>query len=192
MKRIEDQPKISVIIRKRPLLKKELARNEQDIVKVLGRQTVTVSELKEKVDLTKYIDEHNFNFDRAYDEQHSNEQIYYESVRPIVELAFLGARVTCFAYGQTGSGKTFTMNGDPEARLPGLYAYAGLDIFSLLEQVPSSPENLRPPQRQCQFLRDLLRKTVRPAQRQADSAGPRGRQTRCQHRRPVLEKDLFG
>ena len=55
-----------------------------------------------------------------------------ESVRPIVELAFLGARVTCFAYGQTGSGKTFTMNGDIDSHIPGLYAYAGRDIFSLL------------------------------------------------------------
>ena len=33
-----------------------------------------------KVDLTKYIEEHNFNFDRAFDENTTNQQvIHYNS-----------------------------------------------------------------------------------------------------------------
>jgi kinesin family protein 2/24 len=52
-------------------------------------------------------------------------------VRPLIECAFKGARVTCFAYGQTGSGKTYTMNGDLN-RVPGLYSLGGVDIFKLV------------------------------------------------------------
>jgi kinesin family protein 2/24 len=59
-------------------------------------------------------------------------QIYLDCVRPIVESAFLGARVTCFAYGQTGSGKTYTMNGD--GRVAGLYVLGAQDIFHLRDQ----------------------------------------------------------
>ena len=61
-----------------------------------------------------------------------------ETVRPLVESAFNGAKVTCFAYGQTGSGKTFTMMGetsDNNYNIPGLYLLAAQDVFALLEQV---------------------------------------------------------
>ena len=57
--------------------------------------------------------------------------MYEECVRPIVQCAFLGAKVTCFAYGQTGSGKTYTMNGDLASRVPGMYVLGAQDIFSI-------------------------------------------------------------
>ena len=43
------------------------------------------------------------------DENATNEQIYLQTVRPMIEAAFHKTKVTCFAYGQTGSGKTFTI-----------------------------------------------------------------------------------
>lgn len=51
-----------------------------------------------------------------------------------MQCAFLGARVTCFAYGQTGSGKTYTMNGDINNKVPGLYVLGAKDIFALQSQ----------------------------------------------------------
>jgi kinesin family protein 2/24 len=60
--------------------------------------------------------------------------MYEECVRPIVQCAFLGARVTCFAYGQTGSGKTYTMNGDLENNCPGMYYLGAEDIFALRDR----------------------------------------------------------
>lgn len=63
------------------------------------------------MDLTKYIERHNFIFDQVYDGSASNEELYANSVQPLVTAAFEGGKVTCFAYGQTGSGKTFTMMG---------------------------------------------------------------------------------
>ncbi len=87
--------------------------------------------------MTKYIEEHNFTFDLSYDETTTNETIYLDAVRPMIEAAFNKTKVTCFAYGQTGSGKTFTMMGPGtnalETGAPGLYLLSAFDIFSLLE-----------------------------------------------------------
>lgn len=135
----DNTPKIRVVIRKRPLSKKESQRNDIDIVDVRGTQTTVVREMKVKVDLTKYIEEHAFNFDRAFEENSTNQQIYHETMRPLVQSLFNKAKVTCFAYGQTGSGKTFTMMGDSgtdcgDNAMPGLYLLAAQDIFALLEK----------------------------------------------------------
>jgi kinesin family protein 2/24 len=62
-------------------------------------------------------------------------QIYDLAVRPLVDSAFQGAKVTCFAYGQTGSGKTYTMNGNNSQGNPGLYTLGAQDIFYYLENV---------------------------------------------------------
>lgn len=127
-------PKIRVIVRKRPLNKKEIQRNEQSVVDIRDNRKVVVKEVKTKVDLTKYVEEHSFIFDMAFDEDTSNEAIYMQTVRPMIEAAFNKTKVTCFAYGQTGSGKTFTMMGTNslENGTPGLYLLAGYDIFTLL------------------------------------------------------------
>ena len=60
--------------------------------------------------------------------------MYSECIRPLVQYAFKGAKVTCFAYGQTGSGKTYTMNGDPESGVLGMYYLGAEDIFALRDQ----------------------------------------------------------
>jgi len=126
------EPKIKVAVRKRPRNARE-SRNDKDIVECRSLQHMVVKELRTKVDLTKYIEEHNFLFDHVFDEDCTNEDVYTRSVQPMVEAVFSGAKVTCFAYGQTGSGKTHTMMGptrDPS--IPGLYLLAIQDIFDML------------------------------------------------------------
>lgn len=73
----------------------------------------------------------------VFDENSTNEMIYLETVRPMIDAAFNKAKITCFAYGQTGSGKTYTMmgaNGGKDISAPGLYILCSYDIFSYLEQ----------------------------------------------------------
>lgn len=97
---------------------------------------MVVKELKEKVDLTKYIEEHHFVFDQVFEDNVSNQEFYVQTVQPLVSALFLGSKVTCFAYGQTGSGKTHTMMGPPvdsEHKVPGMYLLAANDIFTLME-----------------------------------------------------------
>ena len=102
--------RLNVVVRKRPLNKKEVSAKEKDVVACLDNYAL-VREPKLKVDLTKFTEEHTFVFDQTFNEDTENEDVYRACVRPLVDAAFKGARCTCFAYGQTGSGKTFTMMG---------------------------------------------------------------------------------
>lgn len=101
--------KIKVVVRKRPLNKKELSRKEEDIVTVYENAYLTVHEPKLKVDLTAYVEKHEFCFDAVLDEHVTNDEVYRVTVEPIIPTIFQRTKATCFAYGQTGSGKTFTM-----------------------------------------------------------------------------------
>ncbi|KAL9323093.1 hypothetical protein ACSQ67_011146 [Phaseolus vulgaris] len=100
--------KIKVVVRKRPMNKKELAKNEEDIIETYSN-SLTVHETKLKVDLTRYVEKHEFVFDAVLNEEVTNDEVYRETVEPIVPIIFERTKATCFAYGQTGSGKTFTM-----------------------------------------------------------------------------------
>lgn len=71
----EKQQKILVTIRKRPLTKKEKSKGEKDIV-IVKNETICVNEPKEKVDLTKYVEEHRYKFDCVYDQHVSTEEVY--------------------------------------------------------------------------------------------------------------------
>ncbi|GAV64486.1 Kinesin domain-containing protein [Cephalotus follicularis] len=100
--------KIKVVVRKRPLNKKELTKNEEDIIDTHSN-SLTVHETKLKVDLTAYVEKHEFVFDAVLNEEVSNDEVYHETVEHIVPIIFQRVKATCFAYGQTGSGKTYTM-----------------------------------------------------------------------------------
>ncbi|CAL4948638.1 unnamed protein product [Urochloa decumbens] len=102
--------KIKVVVRKRPLNKKEISKKEEDIIDIEQRSnSLTVHETKLKVDLTEYVEKHEFVFDAVLDEDVSNDEVYCETVEPVVPAIFNRTKATCFAYGQTGSGKTYTM-----------------------------------------------------------------------------------
>ena len=135
--------KIHVIVRKRPANHREYAQNDIDIISTKNKNTIIVKELKNKFDLTKYIEEHKFTFDRTYDENSSNQLIYNEMLKPMIEAAFNKTKISCFAYGQTGSGKTYTMLGnnhiknDKGPQVPGLYLLSCIDLFNFLKQRPN-------------------------------------------------------
>lgn len=135
---VEDVPepqKIRVVVRKRPINRKERERGEEDIVEVdMTRSCVIVNELKVKVDLTKYVERHQFNFDDSLDESVSNEEVYCTTVKPLVHTLVRNGKATCFAYGQTGSGKTFTMSPLP--------IRAAVDIIQLLARPQYKDINL--------------------------------------------------
>ena len=132
--------KIRVIVRKRPANHREFAQNDIDIITTEKKNTIIVKELKNKVDLTKYIEEHKFTFDRTYGDNSSNQLIYNEMLKPMIEAAFNKTKITCFAYGQTGSGKTYTMLGnnhiknDNGPQTPGLYLLSCIDMFNFLKK----------------------------------------------------------
>ncbi|XP_026989190.1 kinesin-like protein KIF2C isoform X2 [Tachysurus fulvidraco] len=129
--------RICVCVRKRPLNKKETAKKEIDVVTIPGNGVLLFHEPKQKVDLTKYLDNQHFHFDYSFDEDASNDLVYRFTAKPLVKTIFEGGRATCFAYGQTGSGKTHTMGGDFSGKTQnsskGIYALAAQDVFTLLQ-----------------------------------------------------------
>lgn len=52
-----------------------------------------------------------FTFDAVYDWRSTQQELYEETVRPLVSSVLDGFNGTIFAYGQTGTGKTYTMEG---------------------------------------------------------------------------------
>ena len=76
----KELPKIRVVVRKRPLFGKEITRNDKDILTVVGKSSLAVQEIKEKVDLTKYIEEHHFTFDNVFEHTQDNQALYDECV----------------------------------------------------------------------------------------------------------------
>ncbi|GAB5359119.1 hypothetical protein AAMO2058_000517300 [Amorphochlora amoebiformis] len=125
--------KIRVCVRKRPLTKKDLRMGGLGALDVITcactdrSQIAVVHEPKQKVDLSKYMENHPFKFDQVLDEKCNNEIAYQCTAAPLVSHVFKGKRGTCFAYGQTGSGKTWTMSG--EGHVIGIYQMIARDLF---------------------------------------------------------------
>lgn len=123
--------RIKVCVRKRPLNERE----NHDILECSEfASTVAVLEDRVKLDgISRYIDRHEFRFDRVFDVQATNREIYESVVQELVETVIQGGRATCFAYGQTGSGKTHTMLNAGD----GLYHLAAADLMtSVIHQLP--------------------------------------------------------
>ncbi|KAI2661874.1 Kinesin-like protein KIF2A [Labeo rohita] len=105
-----EEHRICVCVRKRPLNKKELTVKDLDVITIPSKDVVMVHEPKQKVDLTRYLENQTFRFDYAFDDSTTNEMVYRFTARPLVETIFDRGMATCFAYGQTGSGKTHKPN----------------------------------------------------------------------------------
>ncbi|XP_065511557.1 kinesin-like protein KIF2A isoform X1 [Caloenas nicobarica] len=133
-----DEHRICVCVRKRPLNKKETLMKDLDVITIPSKDVVMVHEPKQKVDLTRYLENQTFRFDYAFDDTAPNEMVYRFTARPLVETIFERGMATCFAYGQTGSGKTHTMGGDFLGKNQdcsnGIYALAARDVFLMLKK----------------------------------------------------------
>jgi len=84
---------------------------------------------------------HNFTFDRVYDPNSSQNEVYNDTAKPAVMSVLQGYNATILAYGQTGTGKTFTMEGfkfngqDPQR---GIVPRSMEEIFKYIENLSSN------------------------------------------------------
>uniref|UniRef100_A0A3B5QXE1 Kinesin-like protein n=1 Tax=Xiphophorus maculatus TaxID=8083 RepID=A0A3B5QXE1_XIPMA len=128
-----EEHRICVCVRARPLNKKELSVKDLDVITIPSKDVVMVHEPKQKVDLTRFLENQTFRFDYAFDKTSTNEMVYRFTAQPLVETIFERGMATCFAYGQTGSGKTHTMGGDFSGKnqdcSKGIYALSARDVF---------------------------------------------------------------
>ncbi|XP_061116573.1 kinesin-like protein KIF2A [Conger conger] len=139
--------KICVCVRKRPLNQKELSLKDIDVVTIPNKDVVMVHKPKQKVDLTRHLENQTYRFNYAFDEATTNEMVYRFTAKPLVQTIFERGMATCFAYGQTGSGKTHTMGGDFTGNTQdcsrGIYAFVAQDVFTLLKQPAYRPLGLQ-------------------------------------------------
>jgi kinesin family protein 18/19 len=76
-----------------------------------------------------------FTYDQVFLEDSSNEAVYQQALRPLVQSFLEGFNATCFAYGNTGAGKTYTVLGTTGQL--GLVHLALQDCFEQLTGVSS-------------------------------------------------------
>uniref|UniRef100_A0A3Q1MXL6 Kinesin-like protein n=2 Tax=Bos TaxID=9903 RepID=A0A3Q1MXL6_BOVIN len=87
---------IKVMCRFRPLNESEVNRGDKYIAKFQGEDTVMIASKP-------------YAFDRVFQSNTSQEQVYNDCAKKIVKDVLEGYNGTIFAYGQTSSGKTHTM-----------------------------------------------------------------------------------
>ncbi|KAK7597899.1 hypothetical protein V9T40_010124 [Parthenolecanium corni] len=99
---------VTVVVRCRPMSPKEKLMGYQQVVEMWTDQgTVLIRNPKENhKDPVK-----TFTFDAVYDWSSTQQDLFDETVRPLIESVLNGFNATIFAYGQTGTGKTYTMEG---------------------------------------------------------------------------------
>ena len=115
---------LKVCIRIRPPLPRETEPNlpfraitvvhqnsQISLVEYLGCSYNEIDRQREWVENPNYFQYHRFTFDRIFDINSTQDEVYNISALPAVESVLSGYNSTIFAYGQTGTGKTYTMEG---------------------------------------------------------------------------------
>lgn len=82
---------------------------------------------------TARIREHRFVFDRLFDDSASQEDVYSNTTRPLLDSVLDGYNATVFAYGATGCGKTHTISGTPQA--PGIIFLTMKELFERIADI---------------------------------------------------------
>ncbi len=92
--------KINICVRKRPISQKEVKKKDWDSITVV-HPVVVVHKCMLRVDgITKHLENTEFQFDHAFGDDCSNDDIYTSTCQPLVNFMFQGGKATCFAYGQ--------------------------------------------------------------------------------------------
>ncbi len=99
---------MQVVVRLRPLNAREQKANTLPVV--------SASQQRKEVQLVRGVGpkavRHDFYFDAVFNAFTTQEEVFNQTLKPIVGDVLRGFECTVFAYGQTGTGKTFTMEGD--------------------------------------------------------------------------------
>ncbi|ODQ79190.1 hypothetical protein BABINDRAFT_171951 [Babjeviella inositovora NRRL Y-12698] len=77
------------------------------------------------------IREYRFVFDRLFDEDAAQSDVYETTTKPLLDSVLDGFNATVFAYGATGCGKTHTISGTPDA--PGIIFLTMRELFARID-----------------------------------------------------------
>ena len=105
---------IQIFLRLRPCRNGSYKHDHIEINSSLTSVEVKVP-IKEEGYINNTIRKHTFKFDKIFDCATTQDQIFDEVAKNVIDSAIDGYNGTIFAYGQTGSGKTYTITGGVES-----------------------------------------------------------------------------
>ncbi|XP_015575178.2 kinesin-like protein KIN-7C [Ricinus communis] len=115
----EQEEKIFVSVRMRPLNEREVARNDICDWECINNNTIIFKSNMPDRSMVPTA----YTFDRVFGSECSTKQVYEEGAKEIALAAVSGINSSIFAYGQTSSGKTYTMDGVTEYAVADIYEY---------------------------------------------------------------------
>ncbi|KAJ3283314.1 kinesin-like protein Klp5 [Borealophlyctis nickersoniae] len=136
---------ITVAVRVRPMLPKECAEEGgaggggglrrvvnavDDRVIVFDPHDTTSNAPRTYTHRSRRTKDLRYAFDRVFNESATQQQVYIDTAKPLIEGVLEGYNATVFAYGATGCGKTHTITGTPTD--PGIIFLTMRDLFSLI------------------------------------------------------------
>eukprot|EP00930_Biecheleria_cincta_P003599 TRINITY_DN104531_c0_g1_i1.p1 TRINITY_DN104531_c0_g1~~TRINITY_DN104531_c0_g1_i1.p1 ORF type:complete len:1055 (-),score=152.61 TRINITY_DN104531_c0_g1_i1:36-3200(-) len=133
-----------VVIRVRPPLERELSSPVwQNVVSVSSETQICLHEIIPESNAgdrasgtSQVVTNHSFTFDRVYNQDTSQPEVYINTARASVMSALQGYNATILAYGPTGTGKTYTMEGNhwTDDHCGGIIPRSMDDIFHTISQ----------------------------------------------------------
>lgn len=80
-------------------------------------------------------------FHHVFNEETSTQTVYHDCVKDMVHSFVIGGvNGTVLAFGQTGTGKTYTLHGDIDGNVPGIFQLFLQDFFRILSQLEQDVE----------------------------------------------------
>ena len=132
----ETSENFKVVVRVRPPLPRELLEDGtyENTIRVENQKEITISETigSEGSMDDGLCSQHQFTFDKVYDTDSNQFDVYMNTARDAVFSTLEGYNATIIAYGQTGTGKTFTMEGFTNNEKRGIIPRSTEEIFNCM------------------------------------------------------------
>ncbi|GAB64565.1 kinesin [Plasmodium cynomolgi strain B] len=127
---------MNVVIRCRPMSASEKNEGAKNVIKILDNKMIVLldpSDNSDNVLRQNRSREKKYVFDYVFDETSSQEDVYKNSVKCLIDAVIGGYNSTVFAYGATGAGKTHTIIGHKNE--PGIMNMILRDLFDRIKKM---------------------------------------------------------
>uniref|UniRef100_A0AAY4C3Q7 plus-end-directed kinesin ATPase n=1 Tax=Denticeps clupeoides TaxID=299321 RepID=A0AAY4C3Q7_9TELE len=153
---------VKVAVRVRPFNSREMSKESKCIIQMLGNSTTILNPKNPKESPKSFSFDYSYWSHTSLDDPcfASQNQVYNDIGKEMLQHAFEGYNVCIFAYGQTGAGKSYTMMGKQEEGQEGIIPQLCEDLFEKIndnntEELSYSVE-VSYMEIYCERVRDLL------------------------------------
>ncbi|XP_075459658.1 kinesin-like protein KIF1B isoform X20 [Ascaphus truei] len=153
---------VKVAVRVRPFNSRELGKDSKCIIQMQGNSTCILNPKNPKEPAKSFSFDYSYWSHTSQDDPcfASQNRVYNDIGKEMLQHAFEGYNVCIFAYGQTGSGKSYTMMGKQEETQAGIIPQLCEDLFEKIndnnEDDVSFSVEVSYMEIYCERVRDLL------------------------------------